>query len=87
MFFTKYFNFLSDTLNTFNHKLVTIATIFLLFSFQILAFTQQKPHYIIVVFICFLLVIINMNGYFNYIKFFYLFPLLLSIFYFICTFN
>lgn len=87
MFFTKYFNFLSDTLNTFNHKLVTIATIFLLFSFQILAFTQQKPHYLIVVFICFLLVIINMNGYFNYIKFFYLFPLLLSIFYFIINYK
>ncbi len=79
----KYFNVFSDSLQIFNLKMVEIATLVLLFSFQILVFTEQKPHYLIVVFICILLLLVNLNGYFNYLKFLYLFPLLISVFYYL----
>lgn len=79
----QYFSFISDTLQVFNQKMVNIATLLLLFSFQILVFTEQKPHYLVVVFVCFILLFVNLNTYFNYLKFIYLFPLLISIFYFV----
>ena len=83
MTWIKFLNFFSDTVQIFNEKLVLIATALLLFSFQILVLTEQKPHYIIVVLICVVLLIVNINGYFNYIKLLYLLPLTLSMIYFL----
>lgn len=78
-----FFSFVSDSLQVFNQKMVNIATVLLLFSFQILVFTEQKPHYLVVVLICIVLLLVNLTTYFNYLKFIYLLPLLISVFYYI----
>lgn len=79
----KYLNVFEDTILMANQKLVNLIALALLLSFQILTLTNQKPHYILVVLVCILLLIINFNGYINYIKLLYFIPLLVSVFFYL----
>jgi O-antigen ligase len=71
------------TLKELNSRIVAFATIVLLFSYQLLTITGQKPHYIIFVFLCLVLIFFNLTPNFNRIKFVYLTTLSLSIIHFV----